>query len=158
MPSRTARASPQAAMKIRSGPAGRRRTRAGPIQPPTRKPAASGSTAAQRTGPKSAKPIPATALARPATTFFTAFTRASGSARMRMSTASSRIPAAAPKYPMYTATPSTVSWAAQPPSRRSAGDLSPVSAGELSPGSTAASRAGGGRMATAPAAIWTGAT
>lgn len=150
MPSRTARASPQAAMKIRSGPAGRRRTRAGPIQPPTRKPAASGSTAAQRTGPKMAKPMAATALARPATTFFTAFDRASGSARIRMSTASSRIPPAAPKYPMYTATPSTASRDARPPSG--------LCAGELSPGSTAASRAGGRRMATAPAAIRTGAT
>jgi hypothetical protein len=103
-------------MKIRSGPAGRRRTRAGPIQLPIRKPAASGSTAAQRTGPKIAKPMAATALARPATAFFTAFARASGSARIRMSTASSRIPPAAPKYPMYTAAPNRVSHDAQPPS------------------------------------------
>jgi hypothetical protein len=84
-------------MKIRSGPAGRRRTRAGPIQPPIRKPAASGSTAAQRTGPKIAKPIPATALARPETAFFSALARASGSAMIRMRTASSMMPPAAPK-------------------------------------------------------------
>jgi hypothetical protein len=84
-------------MKTRSGPAGRRRTRAGPIQPPIRKPADSGSTASQRTGPKIAKPMPATALARPATAFFIAFTRARGSARIRMSTASRRMPPAAPK-------------------------------------------------------------
>jgi hypothetical protein len=137
-------------MKMRSGPAGRRRTRAGPIQPPSRKPADSGSTASQRTGPKIAKPIPATALARPAMTFFTAFARASGSARIRMSTASSRMPPAAPKYPMYTATPSTVS--------RDAQLRSSLCAGELPPGSAAASRAGGRKMATAPAAIRTGAT
>jgi hypothetical protein len=97
MPSRTASASPQQPMKIRSGPAGRRRTRAGPIQPPIRKPAASGSTASHRTGPKIAKPMPATPLARPEIAFFTAFTRASGSAMIRMRTARSTMPPAAPK-------------------------------------------------------------
>jgi hypothetical protein len=41
----------------RSLPAGRRRTSAGPIQPPARKPTASGSAADHHTGPKIANPV-----------------------------------------------------------------------------------------------------
>jgi hypothetical protein len=84
-------------MKMRSGPAGRRRTRAGPIKPPIRKPAASGRTASQRTGPKIANPMLATALASPATAFLIAFATASGSASILIRIARSRMPPAAPK-------------------------------------------------------------
>jgi hypothetical protein len=97
MPSLTASARPQQAIKIRSGPAGSRRTSAGPIQPPIRKPAASGRTASQRTGPKIANPMLATALASPATAFLMALETARGSASILIRTARSRMPPAAPK-------------------------------------------------------------
>ena len=56
-------------------------------------------TKAQCTGPNSAKPTAATALASPETTFLIALVLAIDSLRMGVSTASSRMPAAAPKYP-----------------------------------------------------------
>jgi hypothetical protein len=68
-------------------------------RPPIRKPAASGATKAQRTGPNRAKPAAATALASPEMRFFTALVLAIDSARMGVRTASSRMPPAAPKYP-----------------------------------------------------------
>ncbi len=49
MPSRTARMTPANPTTTRSGWPGNRRTSVGPIQPPTRNPAASGATAAHRT-------------------------------------------------------------------------------------------------------------
>ena len=73
---------------------------AGPVQPPTRKPPASGTTAAQSTCPNTAKATAATVFAIAPSMFFTAFTRASGSATMAMSRASMTMPPAAPKYPM----------------------------------------------------------
>ena len=76
------------------------RTSAGPVQPPTRNPAASGTTAAQSTCPNTAKATAATAFPIAPSMFFTAFTRASGSATMAMSRASMTMPPAAPKYPM----------------------------------------------------------
>src|SRR5450759_3349629 len=62
MASLTARARPQQAMKMRSGRPGSLRTRDGPAQPPIRKPAASGTTNAQRTGPNRLRPVRAGAL------------------------------------------------------------------------------------------------
>src|SRR5205823_7952760 len=88
----------------RNGPAGTLLTIFGPIQPPARKPAASGTTKAHLTSPNSAKHAAAMAFAIPEIAFFTAFTVTSDSSIIMLSTTSSMTPAAAPKYPTYMAT------------------------------------------------------
>src|SRR5207248_148949 len=92
---------PQQPTSTRMNRPGSLRTSAGPAQPPARKPAASGGTTAQSTRPSAANVMAATPLANPEATFLNALLRASGSASMGVSTASSRMPAAAPKYPTY---------------------------------------------------------
>src|ERR1700746_2157432 len=104
MPSLTARPTPHRLTTTRNGPAGTFLTIFGPIQPPTRKPAASGTTRAHRTSPNNAKNAAAVAFAIPETAFFTAFTVASDASIIMPSTTSNMTPAAAPKYPTYMAT------------------------------------------------------
>src|SRR6185437_13297216 len=104
MPSLTARPTPHRLTTTRNGPAGTFLTIFGPIQPPTRKPAASGTTRAHRTSPNNAKNAAAVAFAIPETAFFTAFTVASDASIIMLSTTSNMTPAAAPKYPTYMAT------------------------------------------------------
>ncbi len=65
------------------------------------------STALHCTGPRATKARAATPLTTPMTTFFVALPRGSGSAVAAKSRASMRTPAAAPKYPPYTATGNT---------------------------------------------------
>jgi hypothetical protein len=69
----------------------------GPVHPPIRKPAASGSTNDQRTGANTANPTAATKLASPLITFLSAFSRARASSIIIPSTASSSTPPPAPK-------------------------------------------------------------
>src|SRR5947199_2234934 len=104
MPSLTARPMPHRLTTTRNGPAGTFLTILGPIQPPARKPAASGTTRAHLTSPNRAKHTAAMAFAIPETAFFTAFTVTSDSSIIMLSTTSSMTPAAAPKYPTYMAT------------------------------------------------------
>src|SRR6185312_9989126 len=104
MPSLTARPTPHRLTTTRNGPAGTFLTIFGPIQPPARKPAASGTTRAHRTSPNNAKHAAAVAFAIPETAFFTAFTVASDASIIMLSTTSNMTPAAAPKYPTYMAT------------------------------------------------------
>src|SRR5690242_6516755 len=104
IPSLTARPTPHRLTTTRNGPAGTLLTIFGPIQPPTRKPAASGTTRAHLTSPNRAKHAAAMALAIPETAFFTAFTMTSDPSIIMLSTTSSMTPAAAPKYPTYMAT------------------------------------------------------
>src|ERR1700750_2455364 len=104
MPSLTARPRPHRLTTTRNGPAGTFLTIFGPIQPATRKPAASGTTKAHRTSPNNAKHAAAMAFAIPETAFFTAFTVASDASIIMLSTTSNMTPAAAPKYPTYMAT------------------------------------------------------
>src|SRR4029077_7315255 len=113
MPSLTARPTPHRLTTTRNGPAGTFLTIFGPIQPPARKPAASGTTRAHLTSPNKAKHIAAVAFAIPETAFFTAFTVISDSSIIMLSTTSSMTPAAAPKYPTYMATAnSAMPWTA----------------------------------------------
>src|SRR5580704_9260521 len=104
MPSFTASPSPHRLTNTRNAPAGTRRAILGPIHPPIRKPAASGSTSFHRTSPNSAKQTAARAFAIPDNAFLIALTRTSGSRITALSTTSSMTPAAAPKYPTYMAT------------------------------------------------------
>src|SRR5690349_10969929 len=104
IPSLTARPTPHRLTTTRNGPAGTLLTIFGPIQPPARKPAASGTTGAHLTSPNRAKHAAAMAFAIPETAFFTAFTVTSDSSIIMLSTTSSMTPAAAPKYPTYMAT------------------------------------------------------
>ena len=97
MPSFTARPIPHRLTMTRNGPAGTFLAIFGPIQPPTRKPAASGATSAHLTSPNNAKHTAAMAFAIPETAFFTAFTLTSDSLIIMLSTTSSMMPAAAPK-------------------------------------------------------------
>src|SRR6266702_1313657 len=106
IPSLTARPTPHRLTTTRNGPAGTFLTIFGPIQPPARKPAASGTTRAHLTSPNRAKHTAAMAFAIPETAFFTAFTVTSDSSIIMLSTTSSMTPAAAPKYPTYMATAS----------------------------------------------------
>jgi hypothetical protein len=78
---------------------GTRRAILGPIHPPMRKPADSGSTRFHLTSPNSAKHAAAMAFAIPDTAFLIALTLTSGSLIRALSTTSSMTPAAAPKYP-----------------------------------------------------------
>ena len=97
MPSLTARPTPHRLTTTRNGPAGTFLTIFGPIQPPARKPAASGTTKAHRTSPNKAKHAAAMAFAIPETAFFTAFTVDSEASIIMLSTTSNLTPAAAPK-------------------------------------------------------------
>src|SRR6516165_1172235 len=103
-PSLTARPTPHRLTTTRKGLGGTFRTSFGPIQPPARKPAASGTTKTHRTLPNQAKHTAAVAFAMPEIAFFTAFTVTSDSSIIMLSTTSSMTPAAAPKYPTYMAT------------------------------------------------------
>ena len=74
-----------------------RRTTIGPSRPPANRPRASGAAAPQWTGPNTAKPTAAAALATPSTTFLNALLRASDSPVATSISASTITPAAAPK-------------------------------------------------------------
>jgi len=88
---------PQRLTKKRNAPAGTFRAILGPIQPPMRKPAASGATNVHLTSPNNAKQTAAMAFAMPERAFFTALTLTSYSSIMVLSTTSNMTPAAAPK-------------------------------------------------------------
>src|ERR1700722_8558970 len=96
MPSFTASPSPHRLTNTRNTPAGTRRAILGPIHPPIRKPAASGSTSFQRTSPNTAKQIAAVAFAIPDTAFLIALTRTSGSPVAALGTTRRKTPAGAP--------------------------------------------------------------
>src|SRR6266568_74454 len=117
MPSLTETPIPQMPTTTCNSRPGTLRTSAGPVQPPRRNPAASGPTAAQSTWPSTANATAATAFASPDTTFCTAFARGIGSASMGVSTASRRMPPAAPKYPTYIATQNRATKSTRPCSR-----------------------------------------
>src|SRR6516164_7283566 len=104
MPSLTARPTPHRLTTTRNGSAGTFLTSFGPIQPPARKPAASGTTKAHLTSPNKPKHTAAMSFAMPEIAFFTAFTVTSDSSIIMPSTTSNKMPAAAPKYPTYMAT------------------------------------------------------
>src|SRR6266702_2522811 len=146
MPSLTETPIPQMPTTTCNSRPGTLRTSAGPVQPPRRNPAASGPTAAQSTWPSTANATAATAFASPDTTFFTAFARGIGSASMGVSTASRRMPPAAPKYPTYIATQNRATKSTRPCSpprpgmRPRPGSQGASSISEAAPISTGATR------------------